>query len=227
MSLPAITSPALPQRTRWLKRTAAATALVAATGTGSLAVPVTREPILRHVGSALIADEPVMPADAILIAVDAERAGVVEAADLYHQGLAPRVIYFQPPLSSSERELVKRGIADPRDDMVRELRLLGVEAAERLPGEVGGTRAQGAALRKWSAQRGYRSVLVVTQGDHSARVRRVLDRAMEGSDTRVTVRVSRYSDFDPDSWFESEAGIRTAVEELLKLAVDVATHPLS
>jgi hypothetical protein len=43
--------------------------------------------------------------------------------------------------------------------------------------------------------------------DHSRRLRRVLDRAMKGHTTRVTVQPARYSSFDPDRWWETRGGI--------------------
>jgi hypothetical protein len=41
----------------------------------------------------------------------------------------------------------------------------------------------------------------------------------------VSVRTTRYSNFDPDHWFETRWGMRTGVTELEKLILDVARHP--
>jgi len=53
-----------------------------------------REPIFRAAGWALVVDEPFGPADIVVITVDADGAGVLEAADLIHGGIAPRVAVF-------------------------------------------------------------------------------------------------------------------------------------
>jgi hypothetical protein len=63
--------------------------------------------------------------------------------------------------------------------------------------------------------------VVVAARDHSRRLRRVLDRAMKGHPTRVTVRAERYSNFDPDRWWETRGGVRTEIIELQKLVLDV------
>ena len=55
---------------------------------------------------------------------------------------------------------------------------------------------------------------------------RVVERAMKGQPTRVIVRSSRYSAFDPDHWWETRDGIRTTIIEWQKLGLDILLHPL-
>ena len=50
---------------------------------------------------------------------------------------------------------------------------------------------------------------------------------MKGHPTKVTVRSARYLVFDPDRWWETHGGIRTEVEELEKLLLDILRHPIS
>jgi hypothetical protein len=69
-------------------------------------------------------------------------------------------------------------------------------------------------------------VFVVAR-DHSRRIRRVLDRVMQGHPTRVTVQPARYSNFDPDRWWGTRSGIRTEIIEFQKLLLDVVLHPIS
>jgi hypothetical protein len=63
-----------------------------------------REPIFRAAGWALVVDEPFGPADIVVITVDADGAGVLEAADLIHGGIAPRVAVFADPPDEVDRE---------------------------------------------------------------------------------------------------------------------------
>jgi hypothetical protein len=55
----------------------------------------------------------------------------------------------------------------------------------------------------------------------------MFERAMDGHRTKVAVRFSRYSQFDPDRWWHTPAGIRTGTIELQKLLLDLARHPVS
>src|SRR5262245_52683235 len=104
-------------------------------------VPAVRTPILRAAGSILVVDEALEPSDVIVVALDAGPAGVLEAADLFRAGIAPRVAFFVPFDEPPQREFVRRGILDEDDGsrMGRQLHLLGVTAAERIPEAVDGT----------------------------------------------------------------------------------------
>jgi hypothetical protein len=173
----------------------------------------------------------VEPADIIVLAVDFSGGEVLEAADLVHAGIALRVAMFaaRPP-DSVEREFSRRGI--PSEDLaqfrpVRLLRALGVTAIEQIPRAVAGTASEVAVLPGWCDQHRFRSIVVVSSPDHSRRLRRMLRRSMKNHPTRVTVRPARYSEFDPERWWETRGGVRTEIIELQKLLLDVILHPIS
>jgi hypothetical protein len=203
--------------------------LVLLLGIASIAAYAFRRPILRAAGWMLIVNDPIEPSDVILVTVEADGAGVLEAADLVHSGVAAQVAVFGESPDTVEREFIRRGI--PYDDTaarsVRQLRLLGLDTIGLVPTYVAGSEDEGPALASWCDQHKFRSVVVVSTSDHSRRLRRVLHRSMKGHLTRVMVRYSRYSVFDPDRWWQSHVGIRTEVAELEKLLRDVVRHPIS
>jgi microcompartment protein CcmK/EutM len=189
-----------------------------------------RRPILRAAGWALVVNDHVEPADIIIVMVDANGAGVLEAADLVHSGMAARVAVFdESPDTVVEHEFVRRGIPyeDDGGRSVRLLKELGVRTIDLIPTYVAGTEDEGPVLAEWCDQHRFRSVVVVSTSDHSRRVRRVLHRSMKGYPTKVAARSARYSAFDPDRWWLSRRGTRTEVVELGKLLLDVARHPFS
>ena len=195
-----------------------------------IAIPAIRRSILRAAGWALISNEPVERADAIVVTVDADGAGVLEAADLVHDGVATRVAVFgETPDTIVEREFNRRGIAYENEAArsLRQLKSLGIDTVDLIPTYVSGTEDEGPVLAKWCDQHGYRSVVVVSTADHSRRLRRLLHRSMKGHQTRVTAHSARYSEFDPDRWWQSRRGIRTEVAELQKLLLDVVRHPIN
>jgi hypothetical protein len=49
---------------------------------------------------------------------------------------------------------------------------------------------------------------------------------MRGRRTRVAVRSTRHSSFDPDRWWETRDGTRTEIIELRKLLLDVIRYLL-
>jgi hypothetical protein len=193
------------------------------------AVPAIRTATLRSAGWALVVNDAVQPADIIVITADSDGAGTLEAADLVHKGIAARVAVFEDPPDAIDQEFLRRGLPyhNATTQFTDDLQRLGVRTIERIPRSVSGTDDEGRVLPAWFAQRGFRSVIVVCTSDHSRRVRRVLDRAMKDRGTRVTIRYSRYSRFDPDWWWQTRDGTRTAIVELEKLALDMVRHPIS
>ncbi len=161
-----------------------------------------RTRLLQAAGWALVAEQPTREADAVVVAIDAGGAGVLEAADLV-------------PLEDTTARLM------------RQLEALGVSDVERIPRAVAGTEEEAEVLPAWCERHGYRSVLLVTNPDHSRRLQRVLRRAMRGHDIQVAVRYARHSVFDPNDWWQTRGGVRTAVVESEKLLLDALRHPLS
>ena len=194
-----------------------------------VSVPAIRVPTLRAAGWALVVNESVEPADIVVVAVNADGAGALEAADLVHMGIAPRAAVFADPPDSVDQEFIRRGIPyeDSAARTTRQLESLGVKAIEQIPRTFSGTEAEGEVLPDWCHQRQFRAVVVVSTPDHSRRLYRVLHRAMKGHQTKVIVRVTRHSAFDPDRWWETRGGTRTAIIELQKLLLDVLLHPIS
>jgi hypothetical protein len=188
-----------------------------------------REPVLRAAGWALVVNEPpVAPADIIALTLDSGGAGALEAADLVQRGISSQVAVFMDPPSGEDHEFIRRGL--PYEDagarQIRQLRSLGVTDIVQIS-EIDGTQSEGQVLPPWCDKHHFRSIVVVATKDHSRRLRRVLGRAIKGYPTRVTVQPARYSNFDPDRWWETRAGIRTEIFELQKLLVDVVRHPTS
>jgi hypothetical protein len=203
--------------------------VVATLTLASMAAASLHRPILRMTGRILVAGDGLRPVDVIVVAIDADGAGVLEASDLFHDGLAARVAVFADPPDRADLEFIRRGV--PYDDeaarSLRELRALGVESLEQIPRAVTGTEDEGRVLPDWCRERRFGSVIVVTRADHSRRLRRVLRRSMEGRETTVIVRPARHSQFDPERWWESREGTRILIVELEKLLLDVARHPIS
>jgi hypothetical protein len=215
------------------RRRALILAVVALTAAAIVAVPSVRESVLRAAGWALVVDEPLAPADVIVLSLASGGAGALEAADLVKEGIATRVAVFTDPPSGDsgddQHEFIRRGL--PYEDrsarQIGQLRLLGVTDVMQIPGGEDGTNGEGRVLPAWCDQHQFRSIAFVAARDHSRRTRRVLNRVMKGHPTRVIVRPARYSPFDPNRWWETRNGVRTEIIELQKLALDAVLHPLS
>jgi hypothetical protein len=188
-----------------------------------------RTVILRAAGWALVTEDALQSADAVVVAIGAGDAAVLEAADLIRSGIAPRVAVFAEPQDKIEHEFLKRGLRyeTVADHATHQLSLLGVINVERIPLTVLGSEDMGNVLPGWCDQRGFRRVVIVSTSDHTRRLRRILRRALAGRGVTAVVRRARYSEFDPDRWWQSRAGARIEVVELEKLLFDIVRHPIS
>jgi uncharacterized SAM-binding protein YcdF (DUF218 family) len=212
---------------RW-PRWAAILMVVALAAFAIVAIRPLREPVLRAAGWALVVNEPVAPADIIVLSLDAGGAGALEAADLVQSGISKHVAVFNYPPSGEDHEFIRRGLPyeDAAARQIRQLRSLGVTDVVQIS-RVDSTQSESRVLPPWCDEHQLRSIVVVSSKDHSRRLRRVLDRVMKGHPTRVTVHPERYSSFDPDRWWETRVGVRTEIVELQKLLLDVVLHPMS
>ncbi len=204
-------------------------ALAAGVATSIVFVRSVREPVLRAVGWALVVDEPIAPADIIVLSIDSGGAGALEAADLVQSGIATRVAVFADPPSGEDREFIRRGLPyeDASARQIRQLKWLGIKDIVQIPRTEVGTEGGSEVLPLWCDQHKFQSIVFVATRDHSRRTRRLLNRDMKGHPTRVTIRPAHYSNFDPDRWWKTRGGIRILVAELQKLALDIVLHPLS
>lgn len=188
-----------------------------------------RASILAAAGSLLVAANPVASADVIVVTIEARESDVLEAADLFHDGIAPQVAVFGDPLDEVNREFIRRGVPyfDAADLSIAQLGALGVTNVVRIPLEVASTKGEGQVLPGWLEQRRFRSVVLVTSSDHSRRVGRVLRRALKGQPVTLIVQPSRYSRFDPERWWSTRENLKTGIIEMQKLFIDVVLHPIS
>lgn len=198
-------------------------------GGGALACLAVWRPVLRALGWALVVDDPIVASDILAVPVWAGEAGALEAGDLVRAGIGAKVVVVPASPTRAEREMTRRGIAydNAAARMTALLLSLGVRAVERFPDAADGTESEGELLARWCDANAFRSLIVVSTPDHARRLRRVLRRAMRGRRVRVSVRSTRYANFNPDNWWQTRDGSRTGLVELQKLILDLARHPFS
>jgi|SRR5215469_1782342 len=196
----------------------------------ALSVRSSRNYVLRSIGRLIVLQQPLpKSADIIVVGIDVDGAGTLEAADLVHRGLASRVAVFTDPPTAVDREFLRRGL--PYQDWgaisTHQLQMLGVGNVVLIPRGVSGSQQEGEILPQWCDEQNYHSVVLVTSGDHSRRLSRIMRRSLRGHQPTVTIHISPYADFNIDSWWETRAGVRLGLFEFQKLIFDVIRHPLS
>jgi hypothetical protein len=213
---------------RFRKYTVALVSMMLAVAAAINIAPL-RTPLLRAMGRFPVATDQLQHADVIVLSVDSDGAGVLEATDLVHEHVADHVALFADPPDAVDREFLRRGVSrhNAAAVSVRQLHELGIDAVEVIPRTVAGTDDESRDLAAWCSEHRYSSVLFVSTIDHSRRTARILARGMRGRGLKLSVHASRYSDFDPDAWWKSRTGVRTEIIESEKLLADILLHPLS
>lgn len=177
-----------------------------------------RAALLTEAASVLVVQDPVAPTQMIVVSSANAAEGAIDAAEFYRRGLVRQVVLTAGYRKPFEQELQRLGVSYlASHELARQiLERSGVpaDAIEVLPDPVDGTGAEIAAVAALARQRRVESVLYVTLRSHTARARWLLERQLP-TDTRVTVRSSRYDTFDPTSWWRHRDQSREVLHEYL------------
>ncbi len=172
-----------------------------------------RHPILRAAGEFWVVEDTLAPSDAIIVLSDDNYSGdrAARAAELYRMGLAPRVV------ASGKMLRPYAGIAEL---IAHDLESDGVPAAAivRFPHHADNTREEADALRTLIAQKGWRSILVVTSNYHTRRSRYIFVRVIP-SEVTVRMAATRDSEYVPDVWWEHRQSLKLFFHETIGLMV--------
>lgn len=174
-----------------------------------------------NVGRFFTSEDPLQKADAIAVLAGTRMNRPLEAADLYQQGLAPRIVLTRALPEQSFATLASKGITLPADaDTARAvLQTLGVpHDALIVPDRVHDNTAQeGQTLRQLAMANGWHRLIIVTSRYHLRRARFAVRRELRGTGIEVMMHGSRYDDTNPDRWWTSRADWRWVLTEGPKL----------
>jgi len=181
---------------------------------------VAARPLARAAGRFLVETDAPERADAIVVLTGSYPDRILEAAALYNEGWAPRLILCREPENAGFRKLAALGVRVPRlFELNRSVaEQLGVPAAAIavLDRPAGSTTTEAEVLLAYARQQGYRSILLVTSKYHSHRAGRIY-RHLAGDAVRIVVRPARDDDFQPEAWWRDRASARRVAIEYQKL----------
>ena len=182
---------------------------------------------LAGLGSFMARETPLERADAIFVLAGTFVERPLEAADLYREGYAPRILLTR---SMRERgaylEAQRRGsrLPDEFDVSWQLLTQMGVpESAIIAPSRIHDNTAQEAAtLREVALRERWTRVIVVSSKYHLRRVGVATRRALSGTPVEVVLRGTRYDPSVPERWWRRRADLRFLASEVPKLALYAA-----
>ena len=168
-------------------------------------------------------EDPLRHADAIFVLAGARAERWLEAVDLFHEGVAPRIILSPGELEQAELVLRQRHIVFPQEaelarDAIVQLHV-PADAVSILEGSVDNTAQETEALHHLARARGWRTIIVVTSKYHTHRAAFAFQREFAGSGIAILMHASRYDKSDPARWWRHRADVRYVVSEVGKLVL--------
>ncbi|HUO33637.1 MAG TPA: YdcF family protein [Candidatus Acidoferrum sp.] len=168
-----------------------------------------RHPLLRMAGNFWIVQDQPQNSDAIVMLSDDDFTGdrATRAAQLYHEGFAPRIIasgrYLRPYASIAElmqHDLTDRGVP--------------AKAIITFPNHAQDTRDEATAIGQFLSAHGWKKILVVTSSYHTRRARYIYERVLPaGFELRMISATD--AEYDPDNWWRSRESQKHFLHELL------------
>ena len=172
-------------------------------------------------GRILVASDPLPEhADAIVMLAGSISDRVLEAADLYRAGVAPRVVVTRERVPRGDWALRARGVRLPEsaEQTVAALQALGVppSAITVIPRRTISTDSEAHTIARWVCARA-RSVVVVTSRYHSSRARMILRQAI-APEIDLAIQPSRHDPFQAGRWWRDRRDAKAVLSELEKFA---------
>ena len=185
-----------------------------------------------HLGTFLVQEDDLRPADAIVVLMGGSPERELEAADLYHAGLADQLLMVE---FTSHRNLLldsfnidmPRGLSNTVS-VLNQLRV-PTESITILPGDISSTRGEAIAIRQYLETAGETTVrakdlspqriIIVSSPPHMRRARLIFRRELRklDHDVELILRPSNYSDFQANGWYRHRESARAVVLEYLKI----------
>jgi len=189
---------------RWL--------IIGAVTAGLLVVGYLSHPIyLSAVGRALIVEDELHPADAILVLGGETRQGdrVAHAVKLYKRGLAPLLVVSGTPMGFRTHEA---------EVMQRHAEFLGVPAERILAVKhnADSTREEADVVVPVLRSKGFKEVILVTSNYHTARAKRIFTKAAGSAGPTFLTSPVHDGNFEPEGWWMTRRHAKTFVYESIK-----------
>ena len=176
----------------------------------------------RQAGHWLVASDPLPEhADAIVVLAGSVSDRVLEAADLYAVGLAPRVIVTRERPARGEWALAQRGVRLPDSDALRRsaLEQLGIPptAIVRLRRRAWSTESEAEIVARYACRHRLHRLVIVTSAAHTYRAGLIFRHALAPTVT-VSMRAARHNSFPAAHWWRVRHAAKLVLSEYQKLA---------
>jgi uncharacterized SAM-binding protein YcdF (DUF218 family) len=179
----------------------------------------------RNVGKWLVKSDKNVKGDAMVVLVGSISDRVLQAADLYQEGLADKIIMVETGKTENDKILEERGtfILSKTGQSLKAEISLGIPADSIivLGSGASSTQMEASVIRDYVIQTpNIDTLILVTSSFHTRRASMIFKSAFRkaGREVYISTSASKYSSFTGDEWWNSKEGIETVLLELLKIS---------
>ena len=180
------------------------------------------KPILRGAGELLVVSDPLVKADAIAVLSGNGAVRGARAAELFHQGWAPKILVTKEGFPHREMEWKRYGVVVLETDTatVGVLRYLGVPDSDMsvVDGYNESTIQEAGRYLHYAQTHGMKRLILVTSNFHTRRSRLTFSRVFRGSniDIRMEAAATEW-EFNPVDWWTRRLDSKIFFLEFQKL----------
>ena len=174
-------------------------------------------PLLTGIAEAWIVHDPLSQADAIVVLGGGLQTRPFEAARLFRDGYAPKILVASPERKPTD----KLGITAEDADVTKQILLeQGVpdSAIVIFGNEVSSTYEEALALREWVNQSGAKKIIIVTDPFHTRRVRWLFRKELATTGAQILTGAAAPLKYTASNWWQTEQGLIEFQNELIKYA---------
>ncbi len=177
----------------------------------------------RRVGKWLVKSDAPHHSDVIVLLMGSFPERVLQAADLYHEGKAYRLLIVYESMGPYQ-VLESRGADIIRTtEQARDAAIdleVPADSITMLPGEARSTLDEAVAVREFIKRNSdIDTLLLVSSPAHMRRAYMIFSRILRNTERPVYIGTSpsSYSSFNPDKWWRRKEDVQSVVSEMVKI----------
>lgn len=177
--------------------------------------------LLGAVGRYLVTEQPLAKADLVLVLSGEEFLRAPEAARIYHEGYAPKILLTNEIKPRGLNDLARLGIRFPEGQQVG----ISILEALRVPRgailtieeRADSTRAEMQTVARFLKSHPVKSMIIVTSKSHTTRAYKIFSAGL-GPGIRLIMRPVSNDPFDPTRWWHNREDAKQVLHEYQALA---------
>ncbi len=177
--------------------------------------------LLMAVGRYLVTEHPLAKADLILVLSGQTVLRVPEAARIYHEGFAPKILLTKEPTPRGTEELLRLGIRfpDSQETALTILEALRVPRSAILTVQerADSTRSEMLTVVRFLKSHPVKRLIIVTNKSHTTRADKIFATGLEPG-IQLIVHPVPNDPYDPTRWWQDRADAKDVLHEYQALA---------